>query len=112
MIRRAGGACGADYLGECLLADFRYDRFRFPFLAKIRHQKEHPRQTLFARIEKLVDQIFLDAGFPSQQERHERLGKFRFIVEHAHQPLPDRLADLVREIDQSTGERQPERGSQ
>jgi hypothetical protein len=28
------------------------------------------------------------------------------------QPLPHRLADLVREIDQSTGERQPERGSQ
>jgi hypothetical protein len=26
----------------------------------------------------------------------------------AAQPLPDRLADLVREIDQLTGERQPE----
>jgi hypothetical protein len=29
----------------------------------------------------------------------------------ATQPLPNRLADLVREIDQSTGERQPEQGS-
>jgi hypothetical protein len=30
----------------------------------------------------------------------------------ATQPLPDRLADLVRKIEQSTGERQPEQGSQ
>jgi hypothetical protein len=66
------------------LADLRYDRLRFPFLAKIRHQQKHPRQTLLARIKKLIDQVFLDAGFPRQQERYERLGKFRLVAEHAH----------------------------
>jgi hypothetical protein len=75
---------GADNLGECFLADFCYDRFRFPFLAKVSHQEEHPRQTLFARIEELVDQIFLDASVPSQQLRYESLGKLRFVAEHAH----------------------------
>jgi hypothetical protein len=48
-----------------LLADFRNDRLRFALLAKIGHQEKHPRQTLFARIEKLIDQIFLDAGVPA-----------------------------------------------
>jgi putative tryptophan/tyrosine transport system substrate-binding protein len=35
-----------------------------------------------------------------------------FVTGGDPQPLPDRLADLVREIDQSTGERQPGQGSQ
>ena len=69
---------------ERLLADLRYDRLRLSLLAEIRHQQEHPRQTLLARIEKLIDQVLLDSGVPRQQVRHEHLGKLRLVVEHAH----------------------------
>jgi hypothetical protein len=33
---------------------------------QVGHQEKHPCQTLFARIETLIDQIFLDAIVPSQ----------------------------------------------
>jgi hypothetical protein len=44
-------ACRADYLRECLLADFRYDRLRPTFLAKIRRKQKSPCQAFLARID-------------------------------------------------------------
>jgi hypothetical protein len=38
----------ADHLCECLLADFRQDRFGFAFLPKIREKQEGPCQALLA----------------------------------------------------------------
>src|SRR5690606_34954952 len=53
-------------------------------LAEVRHEEEDPRQTLLAGIKKLVDQVFLDAGVPSQKVCHEPLGELRFVAENTH----------------------------
>ena len=74
---------GANHLCERLLADFRYDRLWPSLLAEICHQQKQPRQTLLARIEKLIDQVLLNAGVPRQQIRHEPLGKLWLVMEHA-----------------------------
>src|SRR5271169_1193401 len=57
----------ADHLGQCLLADFRYDWFWPTFLAKIRQKQKHPCQPLLARIEQLINQVFLDTTVASQE---------------------------------------------
>jgi hypothetical protein len=69
---------------ERFLANFSFDRLRPSLLAKICHQKKQPCQTLLARIEKLVDQVRFNSGVPSQQVRHEHLGKRWLFMEHAH----------------------------
>ena len=50
----------ADHLGQALLADFGDHRFGLPILPEIGQQQQNPRQALFARIEQLVDEIFLE----------------------------------------------------
>jgi hypothetical protein len=59
---------------ERLLTDFRNYSLLPPFLTKIRHQKKHSRKTLFAGIEKLIDQILLYASVSRQDVRQEYLG--------------------------------------
>jgi hypothetical protein len=44
--------------GQRLLADIRLDRGRIAFLTEIRQQGKKSGQTLFARIELLVDRVF------------------------------------------------------
>src|ERR1700681_51751 len=75
---------GADHLGERLLADFRYDRLWSSLLAKICHDEKQPRQTFLARIEKLIEQVLLNSGIPSQYIRQEHLGKRWLVMEHPH----------------------------
>src|SRR6202521_4096947 len=70
------GPGSADHLGERLLADLRYDRFRRPLLAKICKDQKEARQALFARVEKMVDEIRFPsdvAGPPSRCERKSKL---------------------------------------
>jgi hypothetical protein len=50
---------GADHLCQIGLTDFGKYRFGSAFLAKMSEQQEDPRQTLFARVEKLIYQIRL-----------------------------------------------------
>src|SRR5260370_26812275 len=47
----------ADHLGKHFLAELSHDRFRPAFLAEICKQKEKSGETLFARIEQLIDQV-------------------------------------------------------
>ena len=47
----------ADHLGQVILTDFRQHRFGPAFLAEMSEQQEDPRETLFARIKKLVHKI-------------------------------------------------------
>ena len=49
------GARSANHLRERLLADLSNDRLGSAFLAKIGQQEQSPCQTLFARIEQLID---------------------------------------------------------
>jgi hypothetical protein len=45
-------------------------------------QQQHPRQTLFARIEELIDQVRFDPTIARQQIGHEQRRKRRLGVEH------------------------------
>jgi len=74
----------ADDFSQRLLADWRCDRLRPAVLAEIRQQKKRARQPLFAGVEKLVHQIFLDPAVARQKMRHEQLGESRLSVKDAH----------------------------
>jgi hypothetical protein len=50
----------ADHFGQGLLADRGGNRLRRAVLADARQQKKDARQPLFARVEQLVDEVFLD----------------------------------------------------
>ena len=65
------------------MADLRDDRLGSTFLAKIRQQKKGPCQTLFARIEQLIDQVLFDAEGALQEMGDEHLGKRRLLVQDA-----------------------------
>jgi hypothetical protein len=57
------------YIRQSFLRDLRNQSFRLTRLAKLRHQKENSRQTLFAGIEQLIDKISLGSHTPGQQKR-------------------------------------------
>jgi hypothetical protein len=54
---------------QCLLTDFRYDRLRPTFLAKIRQKQKGPCKPFLAQIEQLIDQVLLDTTVASQEVR-------------------------------------------
>ena len=78
------GACGADHLGQRLLAHLGDDRLGSAFLAEIRQEKKSPRQTLLARIEELIDQILFDPDRARQEMGKEHLGESGLVVERAN----------------------------
>src|ERR1700677_3712236 len=53
---RAGSA---HHLGQSLLRNLWNQGFGFPWFAEFRHQQKNSGQTLFARVEKLIDKICL-----------------------------------------------------
>ena len=55
---RAGGA---NHLRQGLLRDLGNVLLRFARLAELGHQQQNPSQALFTGVEKLIDQIGLDA---------------------------------------------------
>src|ERR1700730_9291544 len=73
----------SDHLRKRLLADFREDRLRFLFLAKVRQQQEQAGKTFLTRIEQLIDEVCLDADGPIQKMGNEHLGERRFLLNHA-----------------------------
>ena len=62
---RAGSA---DHLGQGFLADLGNHRLRFPLLPEVGQQQKKARQAFFARIEKLIDEIFFDPNVAGQLE--------------------------------------------
>src|ERR1700730_9394880 len=73
----------SDHLRKRLLADFREDRLRFLFLAKVRQQQEQPGKTFLTRIEQLIDEVCLDADGPIQKMGNEHLGERWLLMDHA-----------------------------
>src|SRR3979411_484255 len=70
----------ANHLRQRFLTERSHDRLRLAFLPEICKQKEKPSETLFARIEQLVDQVLFDSAVPSQQIRHEQLRKLWLLM--------------------------------
>jgi hypothetical protein len=73
-----------NHFRERFLADFGDYLFGFAFLAELRQQQENPGQPFFAGIEKLVNQILLNAGVACQKEADEYIGKRVLLVEYSH----------------------------
>ena len=67
------GARGADHLRQRLLRDLGDVLFRLARLAIFPHQQQNPRQALFTRVEKLIDQIGLNPHAVLQQELQEQV---------------------------------------
>src|ERR1017187_10244555 len=61
------GTSGPDHLCQSLLRDGRDEAFVSTRLTKFRQQQENPGQTLFARVEKLINKIGLGSHTPGQQ---------------------------------------------
>jgi flagella basal body P-ring formation protein FlgA len=53
---------------------------RVAFPAEIGKQQKQPRKPSLARIEKLVDKVFLYSAVPGQEIRNEELRKFWLVV--------------------------------
>jgi hypothetical protein len=77
-----GPGC-SDHLRKRLLADFRDDGLRFPFLAKVRQQQEQTGKTSLARIKQLIDEVCFDADGSTQKMGNEHLGERWFPMDHA-----------------------------
>jgi hypothetical protein len=59
-----------------------------PAHAKLGHQEENPRQTLFAGVEKLIDKIGLGSHAPDQQEFQVHLREGMLLVHQADHLSP------------------------
>src|SRR3984885_2210222 len=82
------GPRGPDHLRQGFLGDLRNQTFRFARHAKLRHQEKNPGQTLFAGVEKLVDQVSLRAHTPGKEKFEEQIGESMFFVNHADHLRP------------------------
>jgi len=67
--------CGADHLRQRFLRNGGYEGVPFSRLSELGHQKENPRQTLFAGIEELIDEIGLGPHTAGQQKLEKRSAK-------------------------------------
>src|ERR1700737_1636928 len=73
----------ADHIRKRLLADFREDRLRFVFLAKVTQKRERRGKPFLTRIEQLIDEVRLDADGPSQKMGNEHPGERWLLLDHA-----------------------------
>ena len=71
----------------------RDEGFRFAGLAEFRHQKENPRQALFAGVEELIDKVGLGSHAAGQQELEKQISECGFVM---HYPNHFASADLER----------------
>ena len=67
------GASSADHLRQGLLRDLGNVLFRLARLPEFRHQEQNPRQTLFTGVEKVIDEVGLNAHAALQQELQEEI---------------------------------------
>ena len=73
----------ADHLCQAFLIDSGNYSFGSGFLAKMSKQQKNPSQTLLARVEKLIDQVFFVSDVARKQMRDEQLRDVVLLVEHA-----------------------------
>ena len=82
------GPSGADHLCQSFLRDRWNQAFRFTRLAEFGQQHKNSRQTSFAGIEKLIDEISLGSHAPDQQEFQVHFREGVLLVHQADHFLP------------------------
>ena len=73
----------AHHLRQAFLIDSGNYRFSSGFLAEMSKQQKNPSQTLLARVEKLIDEIFFVADVTRKQMCDEQFRDVVLFVEHA-----------------------------
>jgi hypothetical protein len=68
----------ADHFRQHFLTDLGNHSLGFAFFAKMSEQQKDSGQSLFAGIEKLINQVLFVTDVPGQQIGHEHVGKFVF----------------------------------
>ena len=76
-------ASGADHFCQRFLRDKRQYAVRLIVFAVTRKQEKSPSKTLFAGIEKLVDQVFFDPDVSGEDVRDEEVREGMFGMERA-----------------------------
>ena len=72
---------GTDHLSKSLLGDEGDEGYGLASLPKFRHQQQGSRQTPFAGVEELINEIRLCPNTPSHDELHKVVGETMFIVQ-------------------------------
>jgi hypothetical protein len=85
----------ADHLREHFLVHLGNERLWLSFLAKIRQDKKHPSQTLFARIEQLIDQIRLNSHIARQKASRSNGTVGPAAARQSHHACPGRNRHLI-----------------
>jgi hypothetical protein len=71
-----------DHLGQSLLRDSRNYDVGLPLLTEIGQQQENSGQSFFARVEQLIDEIFLNPEIARQQVVDEKLRERGIAMKH------------------------------
>ena len=87
----------ANHLRESFVTDVRHHRLRRIFLSEIGEKKKEPGESLFARVEKLIDQVRLHSTVARQQ-----IGQKRSVKSGWSWRTRITVALSKREIEQST----------
>src|SRR5271166_1506023 len=74
----------ADHFRQALLADLRNHGLWYTVFTKMSEHKKHSGQSLFTRIEELVDQILFVADIAREQIRDEKVGQLVFPMKNIH----------------------------
>jgi len=85
---RAGSA---DHLREGFLRDLGNQYVLLARLAEFRHQQKDARQTLFAGIEELIDEICLGTHAALQEKLQKQVGEATFLVHRTDHFIPYNL---------------------
>src|ERR1700730_3057095 len=84
------GTSGADHFCQGFLTDLRNHGLGHPFFAKMSEHKKDTRESLFAGIKQLVDQILFVADVAREQILHEHIGESVFPMKRVtHRLLLD-----------------------
>ena len=68
-------------LGECFLRELRQYAWANGVVPVPSEQQERARESLFARVEQLIDQILLDADVSGEHVGNETVGQRRLLVQ-------------------------------
>ena len=77
----------SDHSRQCFLTDLWNHRLKLAFLAKVRKQKQNPRQPLLARTEQLIDQVLFNSNIAGEQVGREERRVFWVGVQQPYHGL-------------------------
>ena len=82
------GPGGADHFSQGFLRDGRNECLWFSRFAKLGHEEEYSRQTLFTGVEELIDEIGLGSHAAGEQELEKEVCEGRLVVHLANHLSP------------------------